>query len=845
MAVLTYPIPNLVQGVSQQSPQQRRDTQAQAQRNVLNNPVEGCVARPGADIVAKLATLYADGAWCYEIARSNTEHYLVVIANSASGQGVMTIYDLADGSQCLIYAYGQFNPAYAGNYINIPALNTGWSPEIAFAATSVEDTTFIVNRSIVPAMGTEASPTRQKEALFHCRAGAYATSFTIQITTAAGVNYYATYTTPSNELAANEAYAKTNVIMQSLAAGLASGSTFGGGSTGALTTNGPLPSNFAVANYGNLIHIYTTDGSDFFIDTTDGQGDSLLVGIKDTVQSFGKLPNSGVSGFTARVKGDSRSAADDYWVRYVGTTSATGVWEECPAPGTILRPSAATMPLQLINTAYRTFEVRDVTWGARVAGDGVKSAKTPSFIGRRVEAIIYDQSRLGLMTDGSISWSKSRNPFVFFPDTVQTRLDDAPIDIKLTNSKVAILKRAVQFSGTLVLFADGTQYSVRGTQDGFTEKTVSAKAISAFDFSTSVQPYAVGTGLFFAAETGSGGPNSFTSIHQMELERDDKAAPLFDATAHVPRLIPGGCRWIAASDTLKILVAHTNASPSSLWVYQWLDSGKERVQSAWNEWVFPNLSRIVWAGWRRHILNLLVHRPDGAELWRIDCTPKRVDAEGGYLTRLDRRITEAAFTSITWIPETGITRITLPHSYGDSTLGQGYSSDGLTFVVRADAQGQVRGKVPLYRPRPDKSSRTVDIEGYWVGVPMYCGQTVASVMEMSPLYIRTEKGSRPLERVQVSEIAVVHAATTYYRGEVYDDSGGVRRYPFEGRVLGDPKNLTSTIPVSDGQHVIPVKGENNRVRVLLVNDSPFPSAWQTAEWRYQGVDRTAGSGAAR
>jgi hypothetical protein len=54
MALITVPIPNMLNGVSQQTPGLRFATQAEAQENAYSSPVEGLGKRPPTEHVAKL-----------------------------------------------------------------------------------------------------------------------------------------------------------------------------------------------------------------------------------------------------------------------------------------------------------------------------------------------------------------------------------------------------------------------------------------------------------------------------------------------------------------------------------------------------------------------------------------------------------------------------------------------------------------------------------------------------------------------------------------------------------------------------------------------------------------------
>lgn len=102
--LLAYVIDGMIQGVTQQSQWERRDTQCEAQFDAVNSPVNGCEARPGFDFIAKLVTGDHTHSFCYEIFRGDSEHYLVIIDSVPSGPNnrLLHVYDLNTGLECAV-----------------------------------------------------------------------------------------------------------------------------------------------------------------------------------------------------------------------------------------------------------------------------------------------------------------------------------------------------------------------------------------------------------------------------------------------------------------------------------------------------------------------------------------------------------------------------------------------------------------------------------------------------------------------------------------------------------------------------------------------------------------------
>ncbi len=300
----------------------------------------------------------------------------------------------------------------------------------------------------------------------------------------------------------------------------------------------------------------------------------------------------------------------------------------------------------------------------------------------------------------------------------------------------------------------------------------------------------------------------------------------------MPKYIPKQVRHLTASDTMSELFVTSDATPSQLYLYNWLISNNARAQSAWNTWRLPAQSNIVWVGISGDSLFALVQRPGTqALLLRQSILPSQTDAEGDYLTAVDFRCKD---TDCTFAYDTGTkqTTITLPYR-ADEAVGV---LTNFFVVVRDDEpDGFYRG-----RPFPivGATNTTIVVSGDCRAYDLYLGFQIVSERTESEFYLRTDDGHQPLERLQVSDVIFVHARTGYYRAEVTYDDGARKTYTFEGRVFGDPGNLIDKVVTANGQLGVPVMAKNTDYTLRLVNDSFLPSAWESAEYRFQAVDRS-------
>ena len=79
MGMISSAIPNLVQGVSQQSPALRLSSQAELQVNAFPSLVEGLQKRPPLEHVAVISNTETTGSFTHLINRDVNERYFVFI----------------------------------------------------------------------------------------------------------------------------------------------------------------------------------------------------------------------------------------------------------------------------------------------------------------------------------------------------------------------------------------------------------------------------------------------------------------------------------------------------------------------------------------------------------------------------------------------------------------------------------------------------------------------------------------------------------------------------------------------------------------------------------------------
>ena len=160
MANITTTVPNLIQGVSQQSPTVRLAGQCEEQINGLSTITKGLTKRPPARLIANLEAVATEGDFVHFINRSETERYVVIIQNRTSGNSnaVIRAFNLETGDEAEIEGTtGGYE--VASKYLNIPDAT---KTHEQLKALTLGDSTFLLNTDVALAKTDEKSEVLDK-----------------------------------------------------------------------------------------------------------------------------------------------------------------------------------------------------------------------------------------------------------------------------------------------------------------------------------------------------------------------------------------------------------------------------------------------------------------------------------------------------------------------------------------------------------------------------------------------------------------------------------------------------------------------------------------------------------
>lgn len=464
-------------------------------------------------------------------------------------------------------------------------------------------------------------------------------------------------------------------------------------------------------NRGESIMTIENNEFPFLVEVTDGKGDTYMKAINghDEVPKFSDLPATKVKkGFVAKISGDKGSGQDDYYVQYKDS-----VYKETFRPKYPLdtNPSArfeldnTTMPMQLYKafgtTTYNNttssagdgiyFILKPVDWSSRTVGDET-TAPFPSFADYEettgvddalytINDIFFHRNRLGFISDENVVLSEAAGYFNFFPNTVLSVLDTAPIDVAVSNNQVAILKSAIPFQENLLLFSDLQQFKL--TSDQFlTPTSATVDVATNFETSTVAKPVPAGKTIFFPFQRGA-----FSGIREYMIDIASETNDANEITSHVPELLGGTVKKLAVSSNEELLCVLTDEDRSKVLVYKYFYDNQEKLQSSWSIWQYD--ADIIDISFLGSVAIILFRRDNNVILEKLnlsaDNAEKIMDDKIGV--NLDRRVRLSAHTFTTntptpsgaWEASKKYTNVTQTSTSGTGT--------GIKFDIETNSSG--------------------------------------------------------------------------------------------------------------------------------------------------------------
>ena len=544
-----------------------------------------------------------------------------------------------------------------------------------------------------------------------------------------------------------------------------------------------------------------------------------------TVNTFSDLPKASdpsppVEGWIYKVEGYDENNFGGYFVRRTG-----GVWTEHYGPSANIAMDEATMPHALVRETDGTFTFTPFAYASRQVGDE-ETNPPATFIGRTINGVYYWKNRLGFITDENVVMSGAGDYSNFWRNTMTTLLDSDVIDIALTTNKVSILKYAVPFNNSMMLFADQSQFSLN-VRDVLTPTSTSIDETTSYEMDENVRPVALGRDVYFASKSGS-----YSRIREYFVNGQTLSTEAADVTAHVQRYVPSGIFRLAGSDVEDAIFAVSGKTghKNRIYNYKRFWSGDEKVQSAWSYWELGATDVILSLDAIEDTLYALIKRSDGTFLEKAELDINATPLDLPFDILLDSRY-EIQQIDMSYSAGNDETTLTLPYDVE-------VEADMRVILTVGTGDIGVLADPALYTfPLPHK----IIVPGNLLPSEPVVGKAYEGLYEFSEQFVQDRQGNADTTgRLQLRTFAVTYQDSGFFSTKVwpYGDSFAADTEvvipaaldSFTGRTLGEPSLIAGEPAFHTGSYQFFIDGNSKDVKIQLLNDSHLQSVFTSVEW---------------
>ena len=402
-----------------------------------------------------------------------------------------------------------------------------------------------------------------------------------------------------------------------------------------------------------------------------------------------------------------------------------------------------------------------------------------------------------MLSEESVIFTEAGEFLNWFRPTVLNLLDTDPIDVTVSTNRVSILKHALPFSESLLIFSDQTQF-ILNSAEFLSPLDISLNVTTEFEADLGTTPVGAGRYVFFASPGGA-----FSTIREFYLQTDTEVKDATDITGHVPRYIVGNIKQMSASSNYNMLCLITDDSASSktMWVYGYYWNGQNKVQSSWSKWILD--ADILATTFVQDEIFLVVQRGTKVYLEKIKLSQDEAvgTTTNSHEILLDRRVKATATSHISEFAS-------LFYTDGVNLKYIDKNGDPLT---SAEALAKVSGSEPIY-----------------------IGQAFDFKFQFSEIIIGQGQKPQTISRLQLRNMNINFAHTGNFTAKVTHTNRlteDTDEKKFTGRRVSESSNKTGqTSIIESGSFKIPLLGNSKNIRLELLSSSHLPCEFQSAEW---------------
>ncbi len=326
--------------------------------------------------------------------------------------------------------------------------------------------------------------------------------------------------------------------------------------------------------------VYYSSANPFTIEVLE---DDIMRAFQKSVNDVSRLPAQCRHGYIVKVSNARLSDEDDYYLRFEGNDNldGSGSWVECAKPG--IAKSLTNMPLVVQRTATTTFTVKQFTYADRGVGDDVTNP-LPSFVGKRINKVIFFRNRLALLAGENIVLCRpgSLGTPDFFAESALTVGAADAIDIACASTFPSDIFDGIEVNSGLLVFSTNQQFLLSSDAEILNPETAKLRSVSTYNYNKAISPISLGVTVAYVDNSGK-----FSRFNEMANVRREGEPNVVEPSKIVPTLLAKDIDLLTNSrENSMVLFGKTNSD--TVFGFRYFNVGDKRQQQAWFKWKFNN-----------------------------------------------------------------------------------------------------------------------------------------------------------------------------------------------------------------------------------------------------------------
>lgn len=399
-----------------------------------------------------------------------------------------------------------------------------------------------------------------------------------------------------------------------------------------------------------------------------------------------------------------------------------------PSPDANSQFDDTTMPIQLLYDGAGTFDVVIPEWAPRYSGDSATSPG-PSFVGRKIDDIVFYNQRLWIFADETANASSTTDVFNYWQNDITVLTAADPIDELISDEGLNKIRYAVPFRRSLNIFTEGNrQFEIRS--DGpLAADSISIIPTTNYGVSPNIRPIKLGGQMYFFTEF-----SDYAQMYEYYYLENAANNTAEDTTLQVQRYITEEPVNMTGEVNNGLIIAHAEDTLDAF-TYKFLWSGDEKLQNAWSKWTIADADYTIKSS---RVFNdyvwMLLHTDGNDEgpterflLCRIPVQNRETDTDLPYSIHLDFLVRKASGTG-TYNAGTNTTYWDLPYYHSSITaIPTSGDTAGMAETATVTQQSEHVARVTL--------------TGDWSTTDFTFGVPFLFSVELNPPYVKDNNGN--------------------------------------------------------------------------------------------------------